>query len=373
MDSDETATGKPRVAVVFGGRSTEHAISCVTASSVLAVLDREKYEVVPIGITREGRWVLAPDEPEKLAIHGGELPEVTASAQAVVLASDPTRRALVVHEPDAAPQLLRGVDVVLPLLHGPYGEDGTIQGLLEMAGVPYVGSGVLASAAAMDKQYMKLVLTGSGLPDIPHVVITARQWEHDRATVRESVASLGFPVFVKPARGGSSIGISKVHGIGELDDAIELARRADPKVIVEAMIEGREVEVGVLESLDGGEPDVSVPAEILVREREFYDFDAKYLDDATRIDVPADLPGDIVTRIRRLAAWAFEALSCEGLARVDFFVTLDGEVLVNEVNTMPGFTPTSVFPRVWAASGLSYADLVDRLVQIALRRRPGLR
>jgi len=374
VDSDETATGKPRVAVVFGGRSTEHAISCVTASSVLAVLDRDKYEVVPVGITREGRWVLAPDEPEKLAIRGGELPEVSASAQAVVLGSDPTRRALMTHEPDTAPQLLRGVDVVLPLLHGPYGEDGTIQGLLEMAGIPYVGAGVFASAAAMDKQYMKLVLTGSGLPDIPHVVVTARQWEQDRASVRESVASLGFPVFVKPARGGSSIGISKVHSIGELDDAIELARRADPKVIVEAMIDGREVEVGVLESLDGGEPDVSVPAEIQVRgEREFYDFDAKYVDDATRIDVPADLPVEVVAKIRQLATWAFEALSCEGLARVDFFVTPEGEALVNEVNTMPGFTPTSVFPRVWAATGVSYAELVDRLVQTALRRRPGLR
>ena len=372
--TDESMSDKPRVAVVFGGRSVEHAISCVTASSVLAALDHEKYDVIPIGITREGRWVLAPDEPEKLAIHGGELPEVSASAQAVVLASDPTRRALVVHEPDSAPQLLRGVDVVLPLLHGPYGEDGTIQGLLEMAGIPYVGAGVFASAAAMDKQYMKLVLAGSGLPDIPHVVVTARQWESDPAAVRESIASLGFPVFVKPARGGSSIGISKVHGMGELDDAIELAQRADPKVIVEAMIEGREVEVGVLESLDGGAPDVSVPAEIVVRgEREFYDFDAKYLDDATRIEVPADLPDDVVGRIQRLAAWAFDALSCEGLARVDFFVTRTGDVLVNEVNTMPGFTPTSVFPRVWAASGLPYPALVDRLVQTALRRRPGLR
>ncbi len=372
--TDESIPDKPRVAVIFGGRSTEHAISCVTAGSVLAVLDRAKYDVVPIGITREGRWVIAPDEPEKLAMHGGELPEVSASAQAVVLATDPTRRALVVHEPDAPPQLFRGVDVVLPLLHGPYGEDGTIQGLLEMAGVPYVGAGVFASAAAMDKQYMKLLLAGSGLPDIPHVVVTPRQWETDRAAVRESVASLGFPVFVKPARGGSSIGISKAHQLKELDDAIELAQRADPKVIIEAMIEGREVEVGVLESLDGGAPDVSVPAEIVVRgEREFYDFDAKYLDDATRIDVPADLPGDVVARIQRLAAWAFEALSCEGLARVDFFVTRTGEVLVNEVNTMPGFTPSSVFPRVWAATGLAYPALVDRLVQTALHRRPGLR
>ena len=367
-------SSKPRVAVVFGGRSTEHAISCITAGSVLAVLDRDRYDVVPIGITREGRWVLGADDPAELEVRGGQLPEVPASRAAVVLAADPTRRALVVHDPDAVPQVLGGVDVVLPLLHGPYGEDGTIQGLLELAGVPYVGAGVFASAAAMDKHYMKLVLTGSGLPDIPHVVVQSREWESDPAAVRESVASLGFPVFVKPARGGSSIGISKVHKLEDLDDAVELARQSDPKVIVEAMVEGREIEVGVLENLDGGEPEVSVPAEIVVHGgREFYDFDAKYLDDTTDIVVPADLPGDIVDEIRRLAVRAFEALSCEGLARVDFFVTPDEKVLVNEVNTMPGFTPRSVFPRVWAASGLDYAALVDRLVQTALKRGQGLR
>jgi D-alanine-D-alanine ligase len=364
---------KLRVAVLFGGRSTEHSISCITAGSVLAALDPERYDVVPIGITREGRWVLASDDPAKFQIQGGELPEVAASDASVVLAADPTAPELLVFEPGVVPRILADVDVVFPLLHGPYGEDGTVQGLLELAGIPYVGAGVLSSAVAMDKHYMKLVLHGGGLPDIPHVVVRSREWHDDRSAVRESVASLGFPVFVKPARGGSSIGISKVHDAGELDDAIELARRSDPKVIVEAMIEGREIEVGVLEGIDGGPPDVSLAAEITVRDREFYDFEAKYLDADTDIAVPASLSADIEAQIRRFAVMAFEALSCEGLARVDFFVTSANRVLVNEVNTMPGFTPTSVFPRVWAASGLDYPALLDRLIQTALRRPSGLR
>jgi D-alanine-D-alanine ligase len=364
---------KVRVAVLFGGRSTEHSISCITAGSVLAALDPQRYDVVPIGITREGRWVLASDDPAEFQVRGAELPEVAASAASVVLAADPTAPELVVSEPGAVPRILVDVDVVLPLLHGPYGEDGTIQGLLELAGIPYVGAGVLSSAVAMDKHYMKLVLHGGGLPDIPHVVVRPREWDDDKSAVRESVTSLGFPVFVKPARGGSSIGISKVHDVSELDDAIELARRSDPKVIVEAMVEGREIEVGVLEGIDGGLPEVSVAAEITVRDREFYDFDAKYLDHDTDIVVPASLTADVEAQIRRLAVMAFEALSCEGLARVDFFVTPAQRVLVNEVNTMPGFTPTSVFPRVWAASGLDYPALLDRLIQTALRRPTGLR
>jgi D-alanine-D-alanine ligase len=364
---------KLRVAVLFGGRSTEHSISCITAGSVLAALDPQRYDVVPIGITREGRWVLASDDPAEFQIHGGELPQVSASDASVVLAADPTAPELVVSEPGAVPRILADVDVVVPLLHGPYGEDGTIQGLLELAGIPYVGAGVLSSAVAMDKQYMKLVLQGGGLPDIPHVVVRPREWDDDPSAVRESVASLGFPVFVKPARGGSSIGISKVHDASELGDAIELARRSDPKVIVEAMVEGREIEVGVLEGIDGGPPEVSLPAEITVRDREFYDFDAKYLDVDTDIVIPASLSADVDAQIRRFAAMAFEALSCEGLARVDFFVTSAQRVLVNEVNTMPGFTPSSVFPRVWAASGLDYPALLDRLIQTALRRPTGLR
>jgi len=364
---------KLRVAVLFGGRSTEHSISCITAGSVLAALDPLRYDVVPIGITREGRWVLASDDPATYQIQGGALPQVAASDASVVLAADPTAPELVVSEPGAVPRQLVDVDVVLPLLHGPYGEDGTIQGLLELAGIPYVGAGVLSSAVAMDKHYMKLVLQGGGLPDIPHVVVRPREWDEDPSAVRESVASLGFPVFVKPARGGSSIGISKVHDVGELDDAIELAQRSDPKVIVEAMVEGREIEVGVLEGIDGGAPEVSLAAEITVRDREFYDFDAKYLALDTDIAVPASLTADVEAQIRRLAVMAFEALSCEGLARVDFFVTSAQRVLVNEVNTMPGFTPTSVFPRVWAASGLDYPALLDRLIQTALRRPTGLR
>jgi D-alanine-D-alanine ligase len=372
MTSD--ADKKVRVAVLFGGRSSEHSISCVTAGSVLAALDKERYDIVPIGITRAGRWVLTSGDPAELQIRDGVLPKVVESDAMVVLAPDPTAPELVVYEPGGVPHVLGTVDVVLPLLHGPYGEDGTIQGLLELAGIPYVGAGVLSSAAAMDKQYMKLVLHGSGLPDIPHVVIQPREWDSDPSAVRESVASLGFPVFVKPARGGSSIGISKVHDAADLDAAIELARESDPKVIVEAMVEGREIEVGVLEGLDGAPPDVSVAAEISMRgKREFYDFDAKYLDLDTDITVPAVLAPDIEMQIRRFAAMAFEALSCEGLARVDFFVTPAQRVLVNEVNTMPGFTPTSVFPRVWAASGIDYPSLLDRLIQSALRRPTGLR
>jgi D-alanine-D-alanine ligase len=373
-DSADAAHRLPRIAVIFGGRSTEHSVSCVTAGSVLAAIDPARYDVVPIGITRDGRWVLASGDPADYAIQGDKLPEVAASGDSVFLAADPTSRQLLVSEPGSPVRSLGAIDAVFPLLHGPFGEDGTLQGLLEMAGVPYVGSGVLSSAVAMDKHYMKLVLHGSGLPDIPHVVVRQHEWDADPSAVRESVASLGFPVFVKPARGGSSIGISKVASAGELDDAIELARRSDPKVIVEAMIEGREIEVGVLEGIDGAAPDVSPPAEIAMRgDREFYDFDAKYLDDSTDITVPASLPSEIAAQITALALRAFDALSCEGLARIDFFITPNHRVLVNEVNTMPGFTPMSVFPMVWAAAGLDYPALLDRMLQTALRRPAGLR
>ncbi|MDQ1629872.1 MAG: D-alanine-D-alanine ligase [Actinomycetota bacterium] len=366
---------RPRVAVVFGGRSTEHSVSCVTAGSVLAALDREAYDVIPIGISREGRWVLAPDEHETLAIAGRSLPEVQDSGAAVVLSGDPTQRALTVHEPGRVPHELGEVDVVLPLLHGPYGEDGTIQGLLELAGVPYVGSGVFASAAAMDKGHMKALLSAAGLPLGPHAVVTPRQWATDPAAVRETAEALGFPLFVKPCRAGSSVGISKVHDAGELAAAIELARSHDPRIVLEAMIEGREIECGVLEGLDGGAPEASVPAEVIVGgDHEFYDFEAKYLpDEGTQLAVPAELPDEVAEQVRRLACQAFDVLSCEGLARVDFFVLRDGTVLVNEVNTMPGFTPVSMFPLMWKASGLDYPELVDRLLQTALHRPTGLR
>ncbi len=362
-----------RVALVFGGRSSEHAVSCVTAGSVLAALDRDRYEVVPIGITREGRWVLAADDPARLAVAGGQLPSVEDRGATVMLAGDPTSRELLVCPPGDVPAALGRVDVVFPLLHGPYGEDGTLQGLLELAGVPYVGSGVLASAACMDKHYMKALLAAAGLPVEPHVVVRPREWVEDPAAVAAAVASLGWPVFVKPARGGSSIGISKVSGPDELAAAIDKARAWDPKVMVEAAVAGREIECGVLEDPDAG-PQASVPAEIHVRAgHEFYDFDAKYLDGATELAVPADLTAAQTGQVRRLAVAAFTALSCEGLARVDFFLTPDGRFVVNEVNTMPGFTPASLFPRMWAATGVDYPALVDRLIQAAVRRPTGLR
>jgi D-alanine-D-alanine ligase len=377
--SDEIETPesgrRPRVAVVFGGRSTEHAVSCVSAGSVLAAIDRDRYDVVPVGISREGRWVLAGDDPEKLAITGGELPEVPSEGAAVVLSGDPTHRGLAVQEAGQVPRELGEVDVVLPLLHGPYGEDGTIQGLLELAGVPYVGSGVFASAAAMDKGHMKTLLQGAGLPVGPYAMVTPRAWATDKAAVRETVAALGYPVFVKPARAGSSVGITKVHAPDELDDAVEVAREHDPRVVVEAMLDGREIECGVLEGLHGGPPDASIPGEVVVGgDHEFYDFAAKYLpDEGTDLVIPADLPDAVVAEVQALARQAFEALSCEGLARVDFFVARDGRVVVNEVNTMPGFTPVSMFPLLWAATGIDYPALVDRLVQTALARPTGLR
>jgi D-alanine-D-alanine ligase len=380
-DDHSRHTGGPqtsprtRVAVVFGGRSTEHAVSCVSAGSVLAAIDRDRYEVVPVGISREGRWVLAADDPERLAITGGELPEVAGDGAAVVLSGDPTHRGLSVYEPGEMPQELGEVDVVLPLLHGPYGEDGTLQGLLELAGVPYVGSGVFASAAAMDKGHMKTLLQGAGLPVGQYAVVTPRAWAADPAAVRETAASLGYPLFVKPARAGSSVGITKVHAPAELDDAVEGAREHDPRVVLEAALEGREIECGVLEGLDGGPPEASVPGEVVVGgEHEFYDFAAKYLpDEGTELIVPAELPEQVATEVRELACAAFEALGCEGLARVDFFVGRDGTAVINEVNTMPGFTPVSMFPLMWKATGLDYPALVDRLVQTALGRPSGLR
>jgi D-alanine-D-alanine ligase len=367
---------RPRVALVFGGRSGEHAVSCMTAASVLRALDRSSYDVVPIGITRTGRWVLAADEPARYELTEGRLPEVTPDeGPQVVVPLESGDAALTVLEANQVPRALGEVDVVFPLLHGPFGEDGTLQGLLELADVRYVGSGVLASAAGMDKHVMKLLLAAQGIPVGDHLLVTARQWERDPESVRADVEELGYPVYVKPSRAGSSLGIARVKGPADLDAAVEDARRHDPRIIVEAEIEGREVECAVLESIDGGAPATSLPGEIEVGAAyEFYDFEAKYLSgEAVRLSCPADLPDDVVHRVRDLAARTFEALGCEGLARVDFFVRGDGDVLVNEINTMPGFTPISMYPRMWAATGLDYPSLVDRLVQLALHRRTGLR
>jgi D-alanine-D-alanine ligase len=369
-------TRKPRVAIVFGGRSSEHAISCVTAGSVLGAIDRSAYDVVPIGIAPDGRWVLESDDTERLQIKGhGELPSVDGDRASIALLREAGSTDLVVHEPSQPPQTLGEVDVVFPLLHGPWGEDGTIQGMFEMAGVRYVGAGVLASAVAMDKAYAKVVLRAAGLPVLPAQTVTAREWYRDPDGVRHRVADLGFPLFVKPSRAGSSMGISKVHDPSELDAAIEEAHRHDPKALVEqAAVGAREIECGVLEALDGT-PETSVPAEILIGgEHEYYDFAAKYLpEEHTELAVPADLTDDLAADIGDMARRAFEAIGCEGLARVDFFLMPDGTIVLNELNTMPGFTPTSMYPRMWAATGLDYPALVDRLVQLALRRSTGLR
>ena len=373
---NEPTARKPRVAaVVFGGRSSEHGISCVTAGSVLSVIDRDAYDVVPVGITTDGRWVLAADDPARLAITGSVLPSVDAAGAPVALLGASQGADLVVAEPARVPSVIGEVDVVFALLHGPWGEDGTLQGLLEMAGVRYVGSGVLASALGMDKTFMKVAFQGVGLPVTPGIVVTSVQWEQDRAGVLARVEELGFPAFAKPARAGSSMGISKIHDSREVVDAIEKAMRHDPKVLVEQSMEGaREIECGVLGTVDGP-PETSRPGEVRAGgDHEFYDFEAKYLaDQHTEIDIPADLPAGSEQELRAMAVRAFEALGCEGLARVDFFVMPDGAVVINELNTMPGFTPTSMYPQMWAETGLSYPELVDRLLQLALRRGTGLR
>jgi len=362
-----TTPRKTRVAIVFGGRSSEHAISCVSAGSVLAALDPDQYEVVPVGITREGRWVLAAGDPGQLRISGRRLPEITeASGDNVVFAPDPTATELIVRDPDDGISSLAGVDVVFPVLHGAYGEDGTIQGMLEMAGIPYVGANVFASAAAMDKEFAKKLAAADGIPVGRYAVLRAGV-----SLAEADKRRLGLPVFVKPSRAGSSHGITKVSDWADLDDAVSAARRIDPKVMVEAAIVGREIECGVLESEAGGAPEASLLSEIHVDDTEWYDFEAKYLGGG-RYDIPADLPDDITRRIQEYSRRTFTAIDCAGLARVDFFLTAANEIYLNEINTMPGMTPTSMFPLMWAATGLEYPKVVDRLIRTALRRGAGL-
>ncbi len=363
-----TTPGKTRVAIVFGGRSTEHAISCVSAGNILSALDPDEYEVLPVGITRAGQWVLTSGDPEQFAITGRQLPEITAEAgTAVVLPADPTGHGLMVLDPADGPRALAGVDVVFPALHGAYGEDGTIQGLLEMAGIPYVGANVFASAAAMDKEFTRKLAAADGIPIGPYVVLRSGM-----SLAQEDKERLGLPVFVKPSRAGSSHGITKVSDWADLDAAVAKARQIDPKVLVEAAIVGREIECGVLEAEAGGGPEASLLAEIHVGEHDFYDFDAKYLDGSCKYDIPANLPDEVTRRIQEYACRTFDALDCAGLARVDFFVTPELDIYLNEINTLPGFTPSSMFPQMWAATGLEYTKLVNRLIRTALRRGTGL-
>jgi len=381
-----TGQRKIRVAVVFGGRSTEHAVSCASAGLVLSAIDRDRYDVLPIGIATDGRWVLTSGDPVRLALSAGSLPSVESVAVAGTEIV-PRAGSLSVSSPGSVPRDLGEVDVVLPLLHGTFGEDGTLQGLLEMTGTRYAGAGVFASAAGMDKEYMKLIVAARGLPVGRYVVVRDRDWSGgsiggsvgsgglgERKRVLDEIAELGWPVFVKPARGGSSVGITRVEGPADLESAIEAARVHDPKVLVEAAVDGMEIECAVLEGIDGGPPEASLPGQVVVDPgSSFYDFQAKYLAAGTTMRIPAPIPAAAAAEVRRLACAAFDAISCEGLARVDFFYTPAGQVVFNEINTMPGMTPASGFPLMWDATGLPLPQLIDRIIQTALHKRPGPR
>ena len=360
--------GKTRVALFFGGRSSEHGISCATAGGVLGAIDRDRYEVIPVGITPEGAFTLQPDDPAGLTL-GDVLPRVPDNGTRVLLPESAATREFRVVDADGTIRSLGEVDVAFPILHGPFGEDGTIQGLFELAGLPYVGNGVLASALGMDKHFTKTVLEGAGVEVAPWVTVTrARLSDATSADNpwRRRIEALGLPVFVKPARAGSSVGVTKVKHLDELDAALDLAFAEDHTVLVEQAIVGREVECAVLQGRDGAAPRVSVAGEIVLTTREFYDFDAKYHDaPGVELVCPADLPPGGLAEMQRIAARAFEAIGGAGLARVDFFYTGERFVL-NEVNTMPGFTPISMFPACWLASGVGYPELIDELIQLGL-------
>ncbi|MGQ1796916.1 D-alanine--D-alanine ligase family protein [Kocuria oceani] len=371
-------TPRPCVAVLFGGRSSEHSISLITARGVLQAIDREKWDVVTVGISTSGEWFLCPQEELERLLDENPIAELPVGEDLVSLPLKVGENELIVRQAGSCGETVtrdRHIDVVLPLLHGPFGEDGTLQGLLELANLRYVGCGVTASAVGMDKHFMKLAFEAAGMEVGPYTVVTDRQWALDPAGVRERVAALGFPVFVKPARAGSSFGITKVDRPEELDAAIETAREHDRKLVVEAGIVGREIECAVLQGRGTDPARTSMPGEIeIVDEHAFYDFEAKYVSQASaRLSCPADLPQEATDAIRAGAVTAFEALDGEGLCRADFFYTPDGRVVINEVNTMPGFTPISMYPRMWAASGLAYARLIDELLGLAMERPVGLR
>jgi D-alanine-D-alanine ligase len=372
----ETRGSRPRVAVIFGGTSSEHGVSCLTAAGVLRAINDELYDVVGIGITRSGRWVkVDPEQIASLRVSGGRLPELNERAADALLVRSATGSELAVRDRSVLARL-GPVDVAFSLLHGPFGEDGTIQGLFEMMGTRYVGAGVLASAVGMDKHFMKLVLSASGLPVGPFVTIPPQEWARDKIACLDAVEALSYPLYVKPARGGSSLGITKVDDATELEPAIGVARQFDPKVIVEqGFVGARELECGVLGVPAGGFPIASAVAEIRVHSpSSFYDFEAKYLpEEQVDLDVPANVDPDIAEQVKAWAVRAFEAIGCEGLARVDFFLTRELKIVVNEINTMPGFTEHSMFPRMFAVTGIDYPELIDRLIRLGLDRPVGLR
>ena len=353
-----------RVAVVFGGRSAEHEISVLSARSVMDALDPERYDAVAIGVTKDGRWLLMPAGPPALPTgEHVELPGVTpGSGSEVALDREPGSQALV-----AADGARTSIDVVFPVMHGPFGEDGSLQGLLEMAGVPYVGSGVLGSAVGMDKAVQKVLCRAAGIPVVPHEVVYEREWEEDPEAVEARAQHLGYPMFAKPAALGSSIGIRKVVGPGELRGALEEAFRYGRKAVLERSMErARELEVSVLGNDD---PVASVAGEIVPRGHEFYDYEAKYLDEhGAELVIPADVQDEVLEELQRIAVAAFRAIDACGMARIDLFLTDEDRLFLNEVNTIPGFTSISMYPRLWEASGLPYPQLVDRLIELAIER-----
>ena len=337
---------------------------------MLRAIDRDRYRVIPVGITRDGVFVLEDDDPGKFALDAERLPEVVDNGTRVLWPEGGGDRALRVRRGDGSIDELGEVDAVLPILHGVHGEDGTVQGFFDTLGIPYAGGGVLDSALCMDKHFMKIVLQASGVRVSPWVTVTRARWAADPEGVRADASSLGEPVFVKPARAGSSVGVSKVHDPSELDAALEAAFAEDDKVLIESAIVGREVEVAILEGRGGAAPRASLPGEIVLTTREFYDFEGKYLGgDGAEVVCPADLADDDVRAIQELGIQAFEAVGGRGLARVDFFLAEDG-LYVNELNTMPGFTPISMFPKCWIASGMSYSELISELIDTALDRIP---
>ena len=355
---------KIRVGIIFGGRSGEHEVSFCSASSIIKAIDKDKYTVVPIGITKEGRWI-SPQDSE-LALQSGKID----GKNTVILLNDSFSKSLVCIDNNQRldkSSALEKLNVIFPVLHGPYGEDGTVQGLLELANIPYVGAGVAASAISMDKDLMKIIFQQKGLPILKWMTIKRKEWQKDKEKILSLIQNgFEYPLFVKPTNLGSSVGITKVHKKEELEKAIDLASSYNRKILIEKGLEEvREIECGVL---GNDEPQASVVGEVRPA-GEFYDYDSKYIDEGTQLIIPADLPDGVSQEVQRIALCAFKAVDAAGMARVDFFVSKkENKIYLSEINTIPGFTSVSMYPRLWQASGIPYSDLIDQLIQLALER-----
>lgn len=378
---------KKRVVFLYGGKADEHSISCISAAGVLSAVDESRFEIVRIAITKQGEWIVGGEDPRNFHMEEGELPVITKTAETRDVVLDPAKGAdgFLVREADGTLTSLGHIDAVFPVLHGPNGEDGTLQGLLEMMQVPYVGCGVLASAACMDKYYAKQLFKAAGINVAPGIALDARKFASDAANnfdayaneilAQVEAAKLEYPLFVKPSRAGSSFGVTKVESrdAKALADAVFEASKHDWRVLIEQGIDAREIECAVLAARDGEEPQASWPGEVVLDKRQagedqFYDFDSKYMDSAaSHVEVPADLPEETLQRVRKTALAAFKAADGRGLSRVDSFVTKDGRVILNEINTMPGFTPISMYPKAWEATGISYSDLITKLIEGVLK------